>query len=85
MRFIEVCGIMLAALFILPATIGVANELTGIISENVELTAEMELALDAYPLGFLALPIVMVIMLFRRRKGADEEEQDKHNAQRVQN
>lgn len=74
MRFIEVCGIMLIALFILPVAIGVFDELTGIVTDNLELTAEMELMLDAYPLFLIALPIIIIIILFRRRGEADEQE-----------
>lgn len=74
MRFVEVCGIMLIALFILPAAIGVFDELTGIVTDNLELTAEMELILDAYPLFLIALPVIIIIMLFSRRGEVDEQE-----------
>ena len=69
MRFVEVCAIILAALFLIPATIGFVNELTGVISSNLNLTSEMDLVLSAYPLFFLALPVIIIIMLFRRRGG----------------
>jgi len=69
MRFVEVCAIILAALFLIPATIGFVNELTGVITDNLNLTSEMDLVLSAYPLFFLALPVIIIIMLFRRRGG----------------
>lgn len=75
MKFVEVCGIMLAALFLLPAAIGLFDELTGVISNNLELPAEMELVLEAYPLFLIAFPIVIVIMLFRRRRGEVDEQE----------
>ena len=74
MRFVEVCAIILAALFLIPATIGFVNELTGIISDNLNLTSEMDLVLSAYPLFFLALPVIIIIMLFKRRGGDDIHE-----------
>lgn len=75
MRFTEICAIIITALFLLPVVIGVFEELTGFISNNLELTAEMELVLEAYPLFLVALPIVIVILVFKRRsRGVDEEE-----------
>jgi len=74
MRFVEVCGIMLAALFLLPAAIGLFDDLTGVISSNLSLPAEMELVLEAYPLFLVALPIVIIIMLFVRHRRVDEQE-----------
>lgn len=74
MRFTEICAIILTALFLLPVVIGVFEELTGFISSNLELTAEIELVLEAYPLFLVALPIIIIIMVFRRRRGVDEEE-----------
>lgn len=69
MKFIEAGIIVLAALFIVPGLIGVIDELTGVITDNLNVTGEVGLVLDAYPLFLIMIPIVLVVMLFRRRGG----------------
>jgi len=74
MKFIEVGMIALAVLFLIPGIIGVIDELTGVISSNLNLTPEVELVLDAYPI-FLLLPVGIIIMLFKgRRSGGGDLE-----------
>lgn len=70
MKFIEIGMIALAILFLIPGLIGVIDELTGVISANLNLTAEMTLLLDAYPIFLLVLPVAIMILLLRRRGGA---------------
>jgi len=70
MRLIEASLIGLAAFFLISGFIGVLDDLTGVITSNLNVSSEMELVLDSYPLFLIALPVMIIlIILFKRGEG----------------